>query len=110
MSSVGPVVVSKLTRTLYSVLRTDRVSDRPGVDGKKNARPDIIGQAVCIETAVAVTLVGYLSWICFRGWFFKEPVITSDHMIMISLLILVAALGAKLVWIAWSTIYSLLKH
>ena len=109
MSSFSPVT-SKLTRTFYCAHRSNRFSHRTYAEQSDTSRRAIIGQAVCIEVAVAFTLIAYIGWVCFRGWFFEEPIITSDHMIMLSVLILTAALGARLFWIAWSTIDSWLHY
>lgn len=109
MSSFSPVT-SKLTRTFYCAHRSNRFSHRTYAEQSDTSRRAIIGQAVCIEVAVAFTLIAYIGWVCFRGWFFEEPIITSDHMIMLSVLILMAALGARLFWIAWSTIDSWLRY
>lgn len=109
MSSIGPVA-AKLTRTLYIAFGSDRFTNQPHVEQQRKAQRPTIGSAVCIEAAVAVTLVLYIGWVCFRGLYFEEPVVTSDHMIMLSLLILAAALGARLFWIVWSTIDSWLRY
>ena len=109
MSSISPVAV-KLTRTFYVAFRSGRFANQTHAGQKSKVLQPAIGPAVCIEAAVAVTLVTYIGWVCFRGWYFEEPIVTSDHMIMLSLLILVAALGAKLFWIAWSTVDSWLRY
>ena len=108
MSSFSPVV-SRLTRTVYSVLRSDRISNSTHAEQKSTKQRAIIRQAICIEAAVASTLIIYIGWRCFRGWFFAEPIITSDNILLGSVLVLVAALGAKLFWIVWSTLHSWLN-
>jgi len=108
MNRFSPVT-SKLTHILYSDLGSNRLS-QTRLDEEKIVSPPIIGQAVCIEAAVAFTLVFYIGWICLRGWYFEVPIITSEQMTMLSILILVAALGAKLFWVVWSTIDRRLKN
>jgi len=102
VNSVSPVK-SIVTRAFYSA-GLDRLSDRTHGGENNNAQRSTIGLAVCVETAVAVTLIVYFGWICFRGWYFDEPIITSGHMFTASLLVVAAVLGAKLFWIACSKI------
>jgi len=97
-------ITSKLTRTFYTALRSDRFSSPARVEQHKKVRRSIVRQAVCIETAVTVTLVVYIGWVCISGWYFERPIVTHEHMLMGSFLALVAALSAKLLWMAWSKI------
>ena len=103
-------IASKLTRTFYTALRSDRFSAPARVEENKKVRRSIVGQAACIETAVAITLVVYIGWVCIRGWYFEQPIVTLDHMLIGSFLVLVAALSAKLFWMAWSKINSWLRY
>jgi len=108
VSSFSPVVL-RLTRTVFSVLRSERISDAAHTEQRNTKKRAVIRQAVCIEAAVAFTLIFYIGWLCFRGLVFEEPVITSDSMLLGSVLVLVAALGAKLFWIVFSAFQSWLS-
>lgn len=99
-------VVSNLNHTVLSVLRSERYSSHTHEGRKTSKQRGIIRQAIFIEAAVAATLIVYIAWVCFRGWYFKEPIVTPDSMLMGSVLVLIAALSAKLCWIVWSTLQS----
>ena len=101
MNSIGPVV-TKLSYTVFSVLRSVRISDRRPAEKQRVKKSTVYLQAICIETAVAATLLIYIGWLCVRKWYFDELIITSNNMLLGCFLVLVAALGTKLCWTIWS--------
>jgi len=108
MNNIGPVV-AKLSYTVFCVLRSVRISDRRQAEKQRVKQSTVYLQAICIETAVAATLLIYSGWLCFRKWYFDELIVTSNNMIITSnnmllgcFLVLVAALGTKLCWTIWS--------
>ena len=105
MSTLIPVY-SSVTRTLFSLLRSEHTSDQIAVETHRKRQSAINRQAECIEAAVASVLVVYIGWICFRGWHFEEAIVTTQHMFHGSLLVLAAALGGKLFWVVWSRLRS----
>ena len=109
MNSVN-LITSIITHGFISLLRSVLLPDQINTGENRDTRQTLIGQAVCIEAAVAFTLAVYIAWICIRGWFFKEPFITSDNLLMGSILVLVAALGTRLLWIFWSVVDSRPRH
>ncbi len=99
-------VVSKLNHTVFSVLRSERYSSHTHEGRNTSKQRRIIRQAIFIEAAVASTLIVYITWVCFRGWYFKVPIVTHTSVLLGSVLVLFAALGAKLCWIVWSALQS----
>ena len=109
MSSFSPLV-SRLSYAVFCVLRSVRLTDQTHADKQSIRQRAVIRQAICIEAAVASTLVVYIGWLCIRKWFFEELIITPDNMLRGCVFVLVAALGAKLFWIVWSTCQSWLNR
>jgi len=105
MNSVSPLV-SILTRAVISVLCAERVTDHNHAGKESNKKRAGIEQSVCIEVAVALTLVIYIGWVCISGLYFEKPIITSENMITGSVLVLFAVLGAKLLWVILSLLQS----
>jgi len=105
MDSVTPLV-SILTRAVNSVLCAERVTDHTHAGKDRSKKRVGIKQSVCIEVAVALTLNIYIGWVCISGLYFDKPIITSDNMIMGSVLVLFAVLGAKLLWVVLSLLQS----
>ena len=101
MNSIGPVV-AKLSYTVFCVLRSVRISDHRLAEIQRVKQSTVYLQAICIETAVAATLLIYSGWLCFRKWYFDELIVTSNNMLLGCFLVLVAALGTKLCWTIWS--------
>jgi len=101
MNSIGPVV-AKLSYTVFCVLRSVRISDRRPAEIQRVKQSTVYLQAICIETAVAATLLIYSGWLCFRKWYFDELIVTSNNMLLGCFLVLVAALGTRLCWTIWS--------
>ena len=99
-------VYSTITRSLFSLLRSDKASGHIAADASSDRQSEINRQAECIEAAVASVLVVYIGWICFRGWYFEEPIFALEHMFRGSLLVITAALGGKLFWVIWSKLRS----
>ena len=99
-------VYSTKTRSLFSLLRSEKASNHISADASSARQSEINRQAECIEAAVASVLVVYIGWICFRGWYFEEPIFIAEHMFHGSLLLLAAALGGKLFWVIWSRLRS----
>ena len=108
MGSFSPVV-SRLAISVYCVLRSERISDHSYAEKRSNQRRAVIKQGICIEVAVASTLLLYIVWLCFRKWYFEELIITPDNMLRGCVFVLVAALGAKLFWVVWSKVQPWLK-